>query len=167
VYTVSQRHIIRTLVLTVIAEVISFGVLIPLVPLLLTEPSSQFFILPAGLSVDTGYILLGLLIGIYPVGQFIATPILGELSDIYGRRLVVQLSVAGTVLASLIFAYGILVASLPVLFLSRLVNGLTGGLISVSQAAIVTPYTTGISGFFTYYIHGKRSTKPTDSSAFD
>ena len=38
---------------------------------------------------------------------------------------------------------------------------------AVSQAAIVTPYTAGISGFFAYYIHGKRSTKPTDSSAFD
>jgi len=133
---VTQRHVIRTLIVTVVAEVISFGVLIPLVPLLLTEPSSQFFILPAGMSIDTGYILLGLLIGIYPVGHFIATPILGELSDIYGRKLVVQLSVAGTVIASLIFAYGILIASLPVLFLSRLVNGLTGGLISVSQAAI-------------------------------
>ena len=38
---------------------------------------------------------------------------------------------------------------------------------AISQLAIVTPYTTGISGFFAYYIHGKRQTKPTDSSAFD
>lgn len=36
-----------------------------------------------------------------------------------------------------------------------------------SKMAIVMPYTTGISGFFAYYIHGKRQTKPTDSSAFD
>lgn len=38
---------------------------------------------------------------------------------------------------------------------------------AVSQAAIVTPYTTGVSGFFVYYLHGKRRTKPTDSDAFD
>ena len=38
---------------------------------------------------------------------------------------------------------------------------------ALSKMAIVMPYTTGISGFFAYYIHGKRSTKPTDSSAFD
>jgi hypothetical protein len=38
---------------------------------------------------------------------------------------------------------------------------------AVSKAAIVTPYTAGISGFFAYYIHGKRRTRPTDSSAFD
>jgi uncharacterized membrane protein len=37
---------------------------------------------------------------------------------------------------------------------------------TVSQMAVVTPYTTGISGFFAYYIHGKRRTKPTDSNAF-
>jgi hypothetical protein len=37
----------------------------------------------------------------------------------------------------------------------------------LSQMAIVTPYTTGISGFFVYYLHGKRQTKPTDSSAFE
>ena len=38
---------------------------------------------------------------------------------------------------------------------------------AVSQAAIVTPYTTGVSGFFVYYLRGKRQTKPTDSDAFD
>jgi hypothetical protein len=37
----------------------------------------------------------------------------------------------------------------------------------VSQLAVVTPYTTGVSGFFAYYIHGKRQTKPTDSNAFE
>jgi hypothetical protein len=37
----------------------------------------------------------------------------------------------------------------------------------LSQMAIVMPYTTGISGFFVYYLHGKRQTKPTDSSAFE
>lgn len=36
-----------------------------------------------------------------------------------------------------------------------------------SKMAIIMPYTTGISGFFAYYIHGKRQTKPTDSGAFD
>jgi hypothetical protein len=38
---------------------------------------------------------------------------------------------------------------------------------TVSQMAVVTPYTTGVSGFFAYYIHGKRRTKPTDSNAFE
>ena len=37
----------------------------------------------------------------------------------------------------------------------------------ISQLAVITPYTMGISGFFAYYIRGKRGTTPTDSSAFD
>lgn len=131
-----DSQIIRTLFLTVIAEVISFGVLIPIVPLLLTEPSSSYFMLPAQYSIQQGYLLLGLLIGLYPLGQFLATPILGEISDIYGRKKVIQISIMGTVVASLIFGYGIMAGNLAILFLSRIVNGLTGGLISIAQATI-------------------------------
>lgn len=85
----AENHNLRTLFLTVIAEVISFGVLIPIVPLLFTETSSIYFILPEGLTVNQGYLILGLLIGLYPLGQFVATPILGEISDIYGRKKVI------------------------------------------------------------------------------
>ncbi|PSH01228.1 MAG: hypothetical protein BRC26_04070 [Nanohaloarchaea archaeon QH_8_44_6] len=131
-----NSHLIRTLFLTIVAEVISFGILIPIVPLLFTEPASSFFILPETLSINTGYIILGLLIGLYPLGQFIATPLLGEISDIYGRKKVIQISILGTIVSTLIFAYGIVVASIPILFFSRLMNGLTGGLISVAQATI-------------------------------
>jgi DHA1 family tetracycline resistance protein-like MFS transporter len=131
-----NSKIIRTLFLVIVAEVISFGVLIPIVPLLFTEPSSTFYMLPEGLSIQTGYILLGLLVGLYPLGQFIATPILGEISDIYGRKKVIQISILGTVLASIIFGLGILYNSIAVLFISRIINGLTGGLVSVAQATI-------------------------------
>ena len=127
---------IRVLMLTTLAEVIGFGILIPIVPLMFVEPNSQFFILPEIFSVQMGYILLGLLVGSYPLMQFLATPILGELSDIYGRRTVIQISILGTVVSTLIFAYALVTANLLILFLSRLVNGLTGGLNSVVQASV-------------------------------
>jgi len=127
---------IRTLFITILAEVIGFGILIPVVPLLFADPGSSFFILPESYSVEFGYILLGLLIGVYPLAQFFATPLLGELSDIYGRKIVIQISIVGTVLSTLIFTYGLLVASIWLIFVSRLVNGLTGGLIAVAQASI-------------------------------
>jgi len=122
--------------LTTLAEVIGFGILIPIVPLMFVEPSSQFFILPSSFSTETGYILLGLLVGAYPLMQFLATPILGELSDIYGRKTVMKISILGTVLSHLIFAYSIITANILVLFISRIVNGLTGGLNSVVQASV-------------------------------
>lgn len=131
-----RKKLIRTIFITIVAEVISFGVVIPIVPLLFTEPSSSLYILPASFSKQMGYIILGLTVGLYPLAQFISTPLLGELSDVYGRRKVIQLSVLGTVVASLVFAYGVLVESFIILFASRFVNGLTGGLISVAQATI-------------------------------
>jgi DHA1 family tetracycline resistance protein-like MFS transporter len=126
---------IKILFVAVIAEFISFGVLIPIVPLLFTEPSSSFYLLPENFSVKMGYILLGLMVGLYPLGQFISTPILGELSDRYGRRKVMQISIIGTIITSIAFGIGITLASIPLLFISRLINGLTGGLISVAKAA--------------------------------
>ncbi len=131
-----SKSIKRTLFLVVLAEVIGFGILIPILPLLFTEPSSQFFILPEQYTIQTGYILLGVLIGLYPIGQFISTPILGELSDIYGRKKVMSLSIMGTVVSNLIFAVGLVTANIPLLLISRSLNGLTGGLISVAQATI-------------------------------
>ena len=132
----SDRRNILVLMLTTLAEVIGFGILIPIVPLMFVDPSSQFFILPSSFSTETGYILLGLLVGAYPLMQFLATPILGELSDIYGRKTVMKISILGTVLSHLIFAYSIITANILVLFLSRIVNGLTGGLNSVVQASV-------------------------------
>jgi len=133
---VDRSKIIRTLFITIVAEVISFGILIPIVPVLFTEPSSPYFMLPEMFSIQQGYILLGLLIGLYPLGQFLATPILGEMSDIYGRRKIIELSVFGTVISSIIFGVGIMVGNVWILFVSRVVNGLTGGLISIGYATI-------------------------------
>lgn len=128
--------VIRTLFLTVVAEVISFGVAIPIVPLLFTEPSFTHYLVPEAWGVNAGFILLGLAIGLYPLGQFLSTPILGELSDIYGRKKMIQASVIGTVVATVLFGLGIMAGSLAVVMLSRFFNGLTGGLISISQATV-------------------------------
>ena len=118
-----------------VAEVIGIGILLPIVPLLFTEPSSQFFMLESQ-KITLGYILVGLTIGLYPLAQFFATPVLGELSDIYGRKKVLQASITGTVISTLIFAQGIIWGSIEILLASRIVNGATGGLISVAQATI-------------------------------
>ena len=68
--------------------------------------------------------------------QFFATPILGQLSDKYGRKKILAISLFGTCLSYLLFAYGIFTHNLFLLFFSRALDGITGGNISVAQAAI-------------------------------
>ncbi|MEN9524585.1 MAG: hypothetical protein RL536_654 [Candidatus Parcubacteria bacterium] len=83
-----------------------------------------------------GYIILGFLIATYPIIQFFSAPILGQYSDIHGRRPVLTLALAGTAISFCIFAIGIAARSVFLLFFSRALDGIVGGNISVAQAAI-------------------------------
>jgi len=118
---------------TVLVDMLGVGILIPVIPLLLTD-SSYAYHLP--LSLSTGYIVLGFLTAIYPFMQFIATPILGQISDHIGRKKVLAFSLGGTSLSYVVFAIGIIFKNIPLLFLARGLDGITGGNVSVAQAAI-------------------------------
>ena len=78
-----------------------------------------------------GEAMAGWIVASYAIGQLIATPIWGRLSDRYGRKLVLAVCSASTMLAflGLAFAYDAVT-----LFASRFFGGLAGGLFSVSQA---------------------------------
>lgn len=75
----------------------------------------------------------GLLMSSYSAMQFLFAPILGRLSDRFGRRPVILFSLAGTVIGYLLFAFA---HSLVMLFASRLLDGATGGNIGTAQAII-------------------------------
>ena len=78
-----------------------------------------------------GEAMAGWIVASYAIGQLIATPVWGRLSDRYGRKVVLAACSACTMIAflGLAFAYDALT-----LFLSRFAGGLAGGLFSVSQA---------------------------------
>ena len=122
--------------LTIFLDALGFAILIPVVPLLLADPKSTFFILPAGYSVQTGYILLGLLTAIFPLMQFFSTSILGQLSDKFGRKKILVYTIFGTSFSYALFAVGIYLRNIPILFFSRALAGITSGNLSVAQAAI-------------------------------
>ncbi len=118
----------------VLVDVLGIGILIPVIPLLLTDPTYPYHL--SSLTIAEGYVLLGFLTAIYPLMQFIATPLLGQLSDRVGRKPVLAVSLLGTSLSYVVFAIAIITKNIPLLFISRAVDGITGGNISVAQAAI-------------------------------
>jgi DHA1 family tetracycline resistance protein-like MFS transporter len=82
---------------------------------------------------DPSPLAFGLLMSSYSAMQFLFAPILGRLSDRFGRRPVILFSLAGTVIGYLLFAFA---RSLTLLFASRLLDGATGGNIGTAQAII-------------------------------
>ena len=120
----------------VLLDLIGVGILLPIIPILLTDPQSKFYLLSQKYTLREGYILLGILTGIYSLMQFFAAPILGQLSDRIGRKKVLVVSLLGTAGSYALFAIGIIFANLPLLFISRAIDGITGGNISVAQAVI-------------------------------
>ena len=124
--------------IVVFVDLLGFGLILPLLPYY----AEKFGASPA---------VIGLLTASYAAASLVGAPLLGRLSDRLGRRLILLLSIAGTFIGFLLLAFaepiGIglanLVASpainvfvLGILFLSRIVDGLTGGNITVAQAYI-------------------------------
>src|SRR6202040_3020855 len=106
--------------LTILVNLIGFGIIIPLLP---------FYAETFGASP----IVIGLLFAIFSLCQLVAAPALGDLSDRYGRRPVLIFSLAGTVVSFVMMA---LAQSLLLLFVARIVDGLSGGNISTARAYV-------------------------------
>lgn len=110
---------------TVFLDLLGAGILIPIIPYLV----KQF---------RTDATTVGVLSLSFSAAQFLASPVLGVLSDRYGRRPVLLLSILGSALGYFLFA---IANSLPLMFIARIIDGATGGNISTAQAYIadVTP----------------------------
>jgi len=106
--------------LIVLIDMLGFALIIPL----LTFYAASF----GATAFQTG-----LLVSSYALMQMIGAPILGRLSDKYGRRPVFLISIFGTFIGLLILGFA---NSLWMLFVSRILSGLTAGNISVAQAYI-------------------------------
>lgn len=104
----------------VFVDLLGFSLILPLLPYYAQTFGADAFI-------------TGLLVASYAVAQLVGAPLLGRMSDRFGRRPVLLISILGTLLGFLLLGFA---GALWVLFVSRVIDGLTGGNITVAQAYI-------------------------------
>jgi len=110
---------------TIFIDLVGFGIVIPVLPLY----AERF---------GASEAVIGALVASYSAMQFVFAPLLGRLSDRIGRRPVLLVSMIGTSLGFLLMGFA---NALWLLFVARVIDGITGGNISTAQAYIadVTP----------------------------
>jgi DHA1 family tetracycline resistance protein-like MFS transporter len=109
-----------SIILVVFIDLLGFSLILPLLPYYAK-------------TFNANQTTTGILIASYAVMQLIGAPILGRLSDRFGRRPILLLSVFGTFLGFLLLGFA---NALWMLFASRIIDGLTGGNLTVAQAYI-------------------------------
>jgi MFS transporter, DHA1 family, tetracycline resistance protein len=115
---------------TLVLFMLGIGIIIPVLPGLIT----QF----KGGNVAEGSDSYGWLVGVFAAMQFVASPILGSLSDRYGRRNVILLALTGSAIDYVVMG---LAPNMAWLFVARMISGMTAGSLAACNAYIadVTP----------------------------
>jgi DHA1 family tetracycline resistance protein-like MFS transporter len=111
-----ERSRLVTIIAIVFVDLLGFSLILPLLPFY----ASDFGANPTQ---------VGLLVATYAAGQLVGSPVLGRLSDRFGRRPVLLLSILGTFIGFLMLGFA---TTLWMLFVSRLLDGVTGGNVSVA-----------------------------------
>jgi DHA1 family tetracycline resistance protein-like MFS transporter len=113
------RRILPVLVIVLI-DLMGLSIIVPLLPLF----AARFGATP---------LVVGILQATYPMMQFLGAPLLGRLSDRFGRKPILLVSQAGTFAGFILLGFA---NALWLLFLSRIIDGLSGANMSTAQAAI-------------------------------
>jgi DHA1 family tetracycline resistance protein-like MFS transporter len=111
---------LKIVFLTVLIDLVGFGIVIPLLPFYAEHFNATPF-------------EVGMLVAVYSLAQFIFSPILGRLSDRYGRRPILFLSILGSGVGYLVLG---LAGALWLVFIGRILGGVTAGNLSTAQAYI-------------------------------
>ncbi len=122
----ADRSAFVVIYFTIFIDLLGFGIIIPLLP------DFSFKVL------HISETMIGLVAGIYSLMQFFFTPLWGSLSDIYGRKPILIMSLTGNILAYSLMAlvFSGFVLSLPLLIIARAFAGLFSANISAAQAVV-------------------------------
>ena len=122
---ISKKHALTFVTVTVFIDVIGFGIIMPIMPQLLMELTGQ--------GAGEASKMSGTLLFVYACLQFLFAPVLGNLSDRYGRRPLLLLSLGFYGVNYFLMGFA---DSLLLLFIGRILTGITSSTYSVANALI-------------------------------
>jgi MFS transporter, DHA1 family, tetracycline resistance protein len=120
----TNKNALATIFLIIFIDLLGFGLIIPIVP---------FYLETYVAHPDQIGRTIALMITIFSLMQFIFNPIWGRLSDRYGRRPILLISLTGAMISHLLFA---LAPSLPLLFAARILTGIFSATVPTAMAYI-------------------------------
>ncbi len=130
---VSFRRILPFAIVVFLAYV-GFSLPLPLFPELFLDP--QHSILPASYSIGVKTVILGVVMASFPLGQFLGAPFLGRMSDTWGRKKIILLSLFGTTLGYTCTGLAVQMHSVAGIFFCLMFSGFCEGNIAIAQAVI-------------------------------
>lgn len=123
-----------SILLIVFVGFIGISIAYPLFPPLFLFPDNGM--VSASWTMGARSLLLGVTLAAYPFGQFVGSPIIGAISDKFGRKPVLMLSLAGTMVGYFLSAFALQQSLLWLLISSRFVTGLAESCLALAQAII-------------------------------
>jgi len=130
----SKNLVIMVLITTIIIDIMGAGLVFPIMPSLFFGNECVTFGDPGG-NFQNWYYSIAL--SCWPLGLLIGCPIIGELSDKYGRKVILKVALSMTFLSYLVSIYAIYSHSFILFVASRFISGLAGGAFEIAQAAII------------------------------
>jgi len=129
-----KKQISVFLTFVIFIDFMGVATVVTLFPHLLLSANGMF---SNAITEGNKLILMGIFLAIYPLGQFFGASALGKLSDYYGRKKILIITLVGTFVGFLGSAISVEISSAALLFVSRLLAGLSAGNVSVAQASLL------------------------------
>ncbi|MEM1441394.1 MAG: TCR/Tet family MFS transporter [Verrucomicrobiota bacterium] len=121
----SRKPALVFIFITLFLDILGIGLIVPILPRLIEQLGDG--------EVASASFIYGWLVGLYSLMQFLFAPMIGSLSDRFGRRPVILLSLIGTGLDYFLLAWA---PTLAWLFVGRLISGITGANYSAAAAYV-------------------------------
>src|SRR3990167_467431 len=122
---VHNKKSIISLVWIVFTDSLGWGIAFSVFAALFFNPHSQF--LPSIISNNARYMIYELVLAIYSVFMFFFAPIIGGISDHYGRKPGLKISMLGLTLGFILSSCGCYYGRLWILIIGRIISGMTAG----------------------------------------